>query len=63
MMAIITFSFVVYLIPGMIGAPLKVLSGYLPPLTSQEFVMNVNLVSAGVENETFENTAENRHTL
>ena len=30
-LAIITFSFVVYLIPGMFGAPLKMLSGVLPP--------------------------------
>jgi len=35
--AIITFSFVVYMIPGMFGAPLKELSGYLPPKTSQDF--------------------------
>ncbi|HEX9826073.1 MAG TPA: cytochrome c biogenesis protein CcdA, partial [Flavobacteriaceae bacterium] len=51
LMATIVFSFVVYLIPGMIGAPLKPLSGYLPPLTSQEFVMNPNLISSGVETE------------
>ncbi len=38
-LAIAVFSFVVYLIPGMWGAPLKALSGYLPPLTSQDFVM------------------------
>lgn len=38
-LAIVTFSFVVYLIPGMWGAPLSGLSGYLPPLTSQDFVM------------------------
>lgn len=36
-MAIITFSFVIYMIPGLWGAPLKVLSGYLPPLTTQDF--------------------------
>ncbi|MDR1983646.1 MAG: thioredoxin family protein [Prevotellaceae bacterium] len=36
---IITFSFVVYLIPGMWGAPLKGLSGYLTPLTSQDFII------------------------
>lgn len=36
-LAIITFSFVVYLIPGMFGAPLKALSGYLPPSTTQDF--------------------------
>ncbi len=36
-LAIITFTFVVYMIPGMFGAPLKALSGYLPPQTSQDF--------------------------
>ncbi len=36
-LAILTFSFVVYLIPGMWGAPLKALSGYLPPETSLDF--------------------------
>ena len=39
MLAIITFSFVVYMIPGMWGAPLKALSGYLPPQTSIDFDM------------------------
>ncbi len=39
LLAVLVFGFVVYLIPGMIGAPLKPLSGYLPPLTSQEFVL------------------------
>ena len=38
-LAIITFSFVVYLLPGMWGAPLKGLSGYLPPLHTQDFVI------------------------
>lgn len=36
-LAIITFSFVVYLIPGMFGAPLKGLSGYLPPQSTHDF--------------------------
>lgn len=39
-LAIITFSFVVYMIPGMWGAPLKALSGYLPPQTYQDFDLN-----------------------
>ncbi len=42
--SIVVFSFVVYLIPGMWGAPLKGLSGYLPPLQSQEFVMGSGVV-------------------
>ena len=37
---IITFSFVMYLIPGMFGAPLKFLSGYLPPAQTHDFDIN-----------------------
>ena len=36
-MSIVTFSFVVYLIPGMWGAPLNAMAGYLPPLTTHDF--------------------------
>ena len=36
---IIDFAFVVYMIPGMWGAPLKALSGYLPPMETQDFVI------------------------
>lgn len=39
-LAIITFTFVVYLIPGMFGAPLKALSGWLPPVTTHDFDIN-----------------------
>lgn len=38
-LVIVVFSFVVYMIPGMWGAPLKALSGYLPPLTTQDFIL------------------------
>jgi thiol:disulfide interchange protein len=36
-LAIITFTFLVYLIPGMWGAPLKALAGYLPPMSTHDF--------------------------
>lgn len=36
-LAILSFAFVVYLVPGMYGAPLKPLSGYLPPQTTLDF--------------------------
>ena len=39
-LVIITFSFVIYLFPGMFGAPLKALSGYLPPMTTLDFDIN-----------------------
>ena len=38
-LVIADFAFVVYLLPGMWGAPLKALSGYLPPIQTQDFVM------------------------
>ena len=38
--AIVTFTFVVYMVPGMWGAPLNALAGYLPPLSSQDFSLN-----------------------
>ena len=38
-LAIVVLSFVVYMIPGMWGAPLKALSGYLPPISTQDFVL------------------------
>ena len=38
-LSIAVLSFVVYLIPGMWGAPLKALSGYMPPITTQDFVL------------------------
>ena len=40
MLAIIVFTFVAYLIPGMVGAPLKALSGYLPPQSTHDFDLN-----------------------
>ena len=40
LLAIITFSFVVYMIPGMFGAPLKALTGYMPPQHTMDFDLN-----------------------
>lgn len=55
-MAIITFTFVIYLIPGMIGAPLKALSGYLPPQTTHDFDLHATIregvsITTDVESE------------
>jgi len=52
MLAIITFSFVVYLIPGMFGAPLKALSGYLPPQTTLDFDLTIGSNSSSNEEST-----------
>ncbi|MDD4644620.1 MAG: cytochrome c biogenesis protein CcdA, partial [Bacteroidales bacterium] len=49
-LSIITFTFVVYMIPGMVGAPLKALAGYLPPETTSDFdlkhIIRENIQSA-----------------
>lgn len=50
--AIITFSFVVYMIPGMWGAPLKALSGYLPPITTMDFIQGNENTSKSDESTT-----------
>jgi thiol:disulfide interchange protein len=51
MLVIITFAFTVYLIPGMWGAPLKAVSSFLPPTTSQEF--NLHGASFGAQTVDF----------
>lgn len=38
---IISLTFVVYMIPGMWGAPLNALSGYLPPMHTMDFNLSV----------------------
>ena len=38
-LAVASFSFAVYMIPGLFGAPLKGLSGLLPPMYTQDFVL------------------------
>ena len=39
--AIVVFSFVVYMVPGMWGAPLKSISAFLPPSATQDFDLSV----------------------
>lgn len=46
LLAIVTFTFVVYMIPGMFGAPLKALAGYLPPQSTLDFDLNKRSAAA-----------------
>ena len=39
-LAIFAFAFAAYLLPGLFGAPLKALAGYIPPITTQDFVIS-----------------------
>ena len=46
-LAIVSFSFTIYMIPGLWGAPLSTISGYLPPLSSQEYNIEKIIVENG----------------
>lgn len=61
-LSIAVFSFVVYLIPGMWGAPLKALSGYLPPITTQDFVLGAQ-GTANTVSMVSDQSSENRYNL
>ncbi len=45
LLAIASFTFALYMLPGMWGAPLKAISGYLPPMQTQDFVLGTGSVS------------------
>ena len=49
--AIASFAFVVYMLPGMWGAPLRALSGYMPPIQTQDFVMGAGSSAAASTSE------------
>ncbi|MEO9070812.1 MAG: cytochrome c biogenesis protein CcdA [Ginsengibacter sp.] len=54
--AIASFSFAVYMIPGMWGAPLKGISAFLPPMGTQDF--NTTSISTGTVSLTKSNTSD-----
>ncbi len=37
MMALVSFSFAIYMVPGLWGAPCKAISAFAPPMTTQDF--------------------------
>lgn len=41
-LALISLSFAVYLLPGLWGAPLKAVSAFVPPLTTQDFNLSTD---------------------
>ena len=48
-MAIISFAFAIYMIPGLWGAPLKAISAFAPPLYTQDFNLYKNEVHAAFD--------------
>ncbi|MFY0644365.1 MAG: thioredoxin family protein [Bacteroidia bacterium] len=58
LLAVAAFSFGVYLIPGLWGAPLKPLSGILPPLTTQDY----QIVQGGITAHAEEDNSDIRYS-
>jgi thiol:disulfide interchange protein len=52
-LSIIVFAFVVYMIPGLWGAPLKSISGFLPPPATQDF--DLSHLQAGAVSQSVQN--------
>lgn len=48
-MAIVSFSFSIYMIPGLWGAPLKAISAFAPPLSTQDFNLYDGAVHASFD--------------
>lgn len=55
-LALISFSFGVYMIPGLFGAPLKGLSGLLPPMQTQDFVLGAGVTTTPHTEQTNDGT-------
>lgn len=45
-MALVSFAFAIYMVPGLWGAPCKAVSAFAPPMTTQDFNLSANEVEA-----------------
>ncbi len=50
-LAIVVFSFVVYMVPGLWGAPLKSISAFLPPSATQDFDLSTGVTSTAAHSD------------
>ena len=57
-LAIITLSFTIYMIPGLWGAPLKSISAFLPPMSTQDF----DLSKVNVQNKIEHNSGNHKYS-
>lgn len=51
LLSMVVLAFTLYLIPGLFGAPLKAISGWLPPQQTQEFTLATGARSEGSRSE------------
>ncbi len=58
-LALTSFAFGVYMIPGLFGAPLKGLSGLLPPMQTQDFILGGESSTSSTKHQ--QSTANIKH--
>jgi thiol:disulfide interchange protein len=59
MLALLAFAFSLYLIPGMIGAPLKALSGYMPP----QHTLSIDLYTSNDKSQSIDEEVKHENFL
>ena len=52
-LAMFSFAFSIYMIPGLWGAPVSVLSGLAPPMNTQDFILTAGGGSTGTSDDSF----------
>jgi thiol:disulfide interchange protein DsbD len=55
-LAIISLSFAMYMVPGLWGAPLRAISAFAPPMTTQDWVMTPGGHESGIGTPVYNNT-------
>jgi thiol:disulfide interchange protein DsbD len=62
LLACVSFCFAVYMIPGLFGAPLKGLSGLLPPMSTQDFILGGNSNVGSIDSKMESNKLATKHS-
>ncbi|RZM25720.1 MAG: DUF255 domain-containing protein [Pedobacter sp.] len=57
-LALFSFAFAIYMIPGLWGAPVSVLSGLAPPMNTQDFILTAGGSSSGNADKEFPATVK-----
>lgn len=61
--AIFSFSFAMYLVPGLWGAPVNILSGIAPPLNTQDFILGGSVAAPSAASSDFPATVKYNDVL
>jgi len=62
LLSILVFSFVIYMVPGMWGAPLKSIAAFLPPIGTQDFDLAAGVQGGGQFHSSADASARKHYT-